>query len=53
MLSWLIDHVPIERKYLTYLLKNCDKLSKNIVMLSFLVYNLIQYIENISIQLHY
>lgn len=28
MLSWLIDHVPIERKYLTYLLKNCDKLSK-------------------------
>lgn len=28
MLSWLIDHVPIERKYLTYLLKNCDKISK-------------------------
>jgi len=28
MLSWLIDHVPIERKYLLYLLKNCDKLSK-------------------------
>ncbi|XP_025416462.1 conserved oligomeric Golgi complex subunit 6 isoform X2 [Sipha flava] len=27
MLSWLIDHVPMERKYLTYLLKNCDKLN--------------------------
>ncbi|XP_050421037.1 conserved oligomeric Golgi complex subunit 6 [Adelges cooleyi] len=25
MLSWLIDHIPTERKYLTYLLKNCDK----------------------------
>jgi len=36
MLSWLIDHVPIERKYLAYLLKNCDKLSKNTVMLSLL-----------------
>lgn len=27
MLSWLIDHVPIERKYIAYLLKNCDKLN--------------------------
>lgn len=33
MLSWLIDHVPIERKYLAYLLKNCDKLSKKAVLL--------------------
>lgn len=31
MLSWLIDHVPIERKYLTYFLKNCDKLSKKLI----------------------
>lgn len=31
MLSWLIDHVPIERKYLSYLLKNCDKISKTIL----------------------
>lgn len=28
MLSWLIDNVPVERKYLTFLLKNCEKLSK-------------------------
>lgn len=32
MLSWLIDHVPIERKYLTYLLKNCDKISKKFIL---------------------
>lgn len=32
MLSWLIDNVPIERKYLTYLMKNCDKLSKKIIL---------------------
>ncbi|VVC28234.1 Conserved oligomeric Golgi complex subunit 6 [Cinara cedri] len=29
MLSWLIDNVPVERKYLMYLLKNCDKLNIN------------------------
>jgi len=38
MLSWLIDHVPNERKYLAYLLKNCDKLSKNTPMLSLLYF---------------
>ncbi|XP_050543200.1 conserved oligomeric Golgi complex subunit 6 isoform X2 [Daktulosphaira vitifoliae] len=27
MLSWLIDYIPKERKYLTYLLKNCDKMN--------------------------
>lgn len=49
MLSWLIDHVPIERKYLAYLLKNCDKLSKYAIMLSSLLYYLILN-QNIFVQ---
>lgn len=32
MLSWLIDNVPVERKFLMYLLKNCDKLSEKTVL---------------------
>lgn len=41
MLSWLIDNVPIERKYLTYLMKNCDKLSEKTHWLAKLFNNII------------
>lgn len=38
MLSWLIDNVPVERKFLMYLLKNCDKISENELVFKYLEY---------------